>query len=52
MIPLESWHSRADGTMHGITSVCETAGTTYAASRGSGMLLRLPPGSSGGSTHG
>lgn len=41
MAPLESWHSRADGTMHGITSVCTIGGATYAASKGAGMLLRL-----------
>jgi len=51
MNPLESWHSRADGTMHGITSVCELAGAAYAASRGSGTLLRLPAGGKG-SSHG
>ena len=39
--PLESWHSRADGTMHGITSVIEVQGSVLAASRGAGTLLRL-----------
>ncbi len=42
MRPLESWHSRADGTMHGMTSVCETDAGVFAASQGSGTLLRLP----------
>lgn len=51
MAPQESWHSRADGRMHGITSLCETAGAIYAASRGSGTLLRIPaPGD--GAVHG
>ena len=39
--PLESWHSRADGTMHGITSVIEFQGIVLATSRGSGTLLNL-----------
>ena len=39
--PVESWHSRADGTMHGVTSVIEHEGHVLAASRGSGTLLRL-----------
>lgn len=39
--PLESWHSRADGTMHGITAVCAAEGGVYAAARGPGTLLRL-----------
>ncbi|RWB05567.1 MAG: strictosidine synthase [Mesorhizobium sp.] len=50
--PSESWHSRADGSMHGVTSVCEHGGSVYAASRGSGTLLRLPGTTSGGARHG
>jgi SMP-30/gluconolaconase/LRE-like protein len=42
MRPLESWHSRADGTMHGVTSVCATGDGVFAASQGAGTLLRLP----------
>ncbi len=45
--PLESWHSRADGTLHGITSVREFGGRIYAASRGSGTLVRLADPASG-----
>lgn len=47
----ESWHSRADGSMHGITSVCEQDDSIYATSRGSGTLLRLPI-NAGGAAHG
>ncbi len=39
--PMESYHSRADGTMHGIASTAELDGHLYAASRGSGTLLRM-----------
>ena len=37
----ESWHSRADGTLHGITDLCPFRGAVYAAARGAGQLLRL-----------
>jgi hypothetical protein len=43
--PLASFHSRADGRMHGIASVVEFGGRLYAASRGNGTLLRLDIGS-------
>jgi hypothetical protein len=45
MTPIASYHSRADGKMHGIASVVEWNGSLYAASRGSGTLLRLDPAS-------
>lgn len=52
-VPQESWHSRADGSMHGITSVCEQGGDVYATSRGSGTLLRLAAAANdGGPAHG
>jgi len=41
--PRETWHSRADGTMHGVTSVVEHGGAVYATARGAATLLRLPP---------
>jgi hypothetical protein len=41
MSPIASYHSRADGRMHGIASVAELDGFLYAASRGAGTLLRL-----------
>lgn len=49
--PIESWHSRADGAMHGITSMCEINGFVYVASRGSGTLLRMPLSGSEGGRH-
>ncbi len=39
--PVASWHSRADGTMHGVTSVVECGGDVLATARGAGTLLRL-----------
>lgn len=41
MTPLESWHSRADGTLHGITSIIEHKGSAYAASRGAGVFVHF-----------
>lgn len=41
MRPVESWHSRADGRMHGITAVCETGNAVFAAAKGPGILLSL-----------
>jgi hypothetical protein len=41
MRPVASFHSRADGMMHGIASVVEFDGDVFAASRGGGTLLRL-----------
>ncbi|NMM45717.1 SMP-30/gluconolactonase/LRE family protein [Rhodospirillaceae bacterium KN72] len=41
MTPVESWHSRADGTRHGITATCERGGVVFAASKGAGELLHL-----------
>lgn len=43
MTLVASLHSRADGRRHGITAVAEHGGFLYAASRGSGALLRLEP---------
>jgi sugar lactone lactonase YvrE len=45
MTPIASYHSRADGRMHGIASVVELDGALYAASTGAGTLLRLDPAS-------
>ena len=39
--PVESWHSRADGTMHGMTGICDHGDGLFAVSRGAGTLLRL-----------
>lgn len=40
--PVSSYHSRADGIRHGVTSVCEFGGGVIAASRGSGTAVLLP----------
>ncbi|MBW8639186.1 hypothetical protein K1W69_18465 [Hoeflea sp. WL0058] len=40
--PVSGLHSRADGVTHGITSVVELNGTVYAASRGHGVVVRVP----------
>lgn len=39
--PVASYHSRADGKVHGIASIAEAGGSLYAASRGAGALVRL-----------
>lgn len=41
MRPLKSWHSRADGHMHGVTAVVETDLGVYAASKGADAVLML-----------
>jgi len=40
--PVASWHSRADGTMHGITSVLEFGDDVLVTAKGANTLLRLP----------
>jgi hypothetical protein len=47
MAPVATFHSRADGTVHGIASVAEFAGRLYAASRGAGLLVALDTGAEG-----
>jgi len=44
LLPLATFHSRADGGAHGITAVAELGGRLFAASRGSGALLALDVG--------
>lgn len=39
MQPRFSLHSRADGTVHGINSLCEAEGTLFAAAKGSGLIV-------------
>jgi hypothetical protein len=41
MQPIFSYHSRADGTIHGITSVCEERSDLMVAAKGPGALVRL-----------
>ncbi|AJE49127.1 hypothetical protein [Celeribacter indicus] len=39
--PVASWHSRTDGTHHGVTSVCEHDTGLIVAAKGPGLALRL-----------
>lgn len=41
MRPLRSFHSRADGAMHGCVSTCERGDELYVAAKGAGRILRL-----------
>jgi hypothetical protein len=41
MRPLASAHSRADGKVHGVTSVAERDGVLFAGARGSGVVVAL-----------
>jgi sugar lactone lactonase YvrE len=41
MQPTFSYHSRADGVIHGVTSVCEDRADLLVAAKGPGMLVRL-----------
>lgn len=41
MRPLESLHSRADGAVHGITSLCGVNGTLFAGAKGSGIIVAI-----------
>lgn len=45
--PVASWHSRADGQFHGVTSVVEHAGTLIVASRGGDAILAVDPADAG-----
>jgi sugar lactone lactonase YvrE len=41
MQPMSSYHSRADGVIHGVTSVCEDRADLLVAAKGPGVLVRL-----------
>lgn len=41
MRPCASWHSRTDGSRHGVTSVCEHGGRVLVAARDAGTLMAL-----------
>jgi hypothetical protein len=41
MQPLRSFHSRADGATHGVTSCCEFNGKLYVAAKGSGRIVAI-----------
>jgi hypothetical protein len=38
---LHSYHSRADGEVHGVTSLCETGGSLLVGARGSGKIVAI-----------
>jgi hypothetical protein len=41
MQPLRSFHSRADGAIHGVTSCCEVDDTLYVAAKGAGRIVAV-----------
>lgn len=41
MRPVESFHSRSDGRIHGVTAACELEGELYVCARGAGAIVRL-----------
>jgi len=41
--PTASFHSRADGHVHGVTALCERDGRLLVAARGSGRIVDLDP---------
>ncbi|MFL5259487.1 MAG: hypothetical protein ACJ8AS_07010 [Hyphomicrobiales bacterium] len=43
--PIESFHSRADGKRHGVTSMVEADECLYVSAKGGGAVLRLSTGS-------
>ena len=42
-LPITSYHSRANGTRHGVTSAIEHDGKIIATSRGGNLILRVTP---------
>lgn len=43
LLPTASWHSRADGSVHGVTSLCEQQGHLIAGAKGCGRAVRIDP---------
>jgi hypothetical protein len=41
MQPLSSFHSRADGAIHGVTACCELNDTLYVAAKGAGRIVAV-----------
>jgi len=41
MRPLASFHSRADGALHGVTSLAESRGALFVGVKGAGAIVRL-----------
>jgi hypothetical protein len=48
MRPVASFHSRADGNVHGVTSLCEADGELLVGAKGSGLVVSLPLTTAGG----
>jgi hypothetical protein len=44
MRPVASFHSRADGSIHGVTALVESGGTLLVGAKGSGVVVRLEQG--------
>lgn len=44
MRPLASYHSRADGHIHGVTSLAEQGGRLFVGAKGSGVIVALETG--------
>jgi hypothetical protein len=42
LVPRYSYHSRADGAVHGVTSACEYDQSVFVCAKGSGKIVRLP----------
>lgn len=41
MRPAESFHSRSDGRMHGVTAACDLDGELYVCAKGAGAIVRV-----------
>lgn len=41
MRPTESFHSRADGHVHGVTAACDVQGELFVCARGAGLIGRM-----------
>jgi hypothetical protein len=41
-MPVRSFHSRTDSSMHGITSVCETSAGVFATCHSASAVIKLP----------
>ena len=41
--PVSSFHSRANGSCHGISSICEVGGRIFATSKGNNKILEIDP---------
>ena len=41
MRPIASFHSRADGNIHGVTALVESGGALLVGAKGSGAIVRL-----------